>query len=160
MKLLLVIDIDGTMADLRSRSKRAGNMPPREKKHLFQMWLDRLQTTAHLLADPPISQVVELVRNMAKVKGVTALYLTGRSEKYRWATEKWLKKVKAPMLPLYMREVNDWRNAKSYKKEAMKRLIKKHKVSPRQVLVIDDDGDGDCSAMYLRLGVVHLKVVS
>lgn len=159
MRLLLVIDIDGTLADLSRRSKRAGNMPPREKRHLFQMWLDRLQTTAHLLADRPIAQTVFLARVLAKTPGVTALYLTGRSEKYRAATALWLRRVNAPPLPLTMRKNDDWRSAKGYKREEMKRLMKKHRVKGDEVLVIDDDADGDCSLMYSRLGVLHLKVM-
>lgn len=156
---LVIFDIDGTLADIRPRSKRAGGMPPRNKRHLFQMWLDRLQTTAHLLTDPPIKQTIALARLLAKQPGVTVQYLTGRSEKYRKATATWLRRSGCPTLELTMRKNDDWRSAVGYKRQEMKRIMKKHRVSGDEVLVIDDDADGDCSLMYSRLGCLHLKVM-
>ncbi len=156
---LVIFDIDGTLADIRPRSKRAGGMPPRHKRHLFQMWLDRLQTVKHLLADPVIPQTKDLCVLLDKQCFMRCVYLTGRSEKYRKATETWLRLKGLPPLPLTMRKNNDWRSAKGYKLQEMKRLMKKHRVKGDEVLVIDDDADGDCSAMYRRLGCLHLKVM-
>lgn len=156
---LVIFDIDGTLADIRPRSKRAGGMPPRTKRHLFQMWLDRLQSVAHLLTDPPIPQTVDLLKRLSKQKGLKVEYLTGRSEKYRKATATWLAAKGCPRLPLTMRSNDDWRSAVGYKRQEMKRIIKKHRVQGNEVLVIDDDADGDCSLMYSRLGCLHLKVM-
>ncbi len=157
VKLLLVIDIDGTLADIRSRSVRAGSMPPREQRHLFQAWLDRLQSIRHLASDKPIPQSIHVIKLLCKSPAVKAVYLTGRSERYRKATLAWLKKQKAPSLPLHMRALEDWRPAAEYKKEKMLEVTQGYK--PNQVLVLDDDGDGDCSAMYTSLGYTHYKVL-
>lgn len=156
-KMLIVVDIDGTLADIRERSNRAGTMPPRGQRHLFQAWLDRLQSVKHLSSDPALPQVLFTVKALVKSQGVSAVYVTGRSEKYRKATVAWLKKQKAPNLQLHMRAIEDWRPAVEYKKEKMLEVAKNYK--PNEVLVFDDDGDGDCSAMYTSLGYTHLKIL-
>lgn len=150
--MLIICDLDGTICDLRGREKKAGTMPPRRQKKAFQMYLDILQPITCLRKDPPITPVLETIKALAKIKGNRLVYLTGRAEKYRKATQYWLRKNKCPRAPLIMRSNNDWRAAKDYKFEEMKKLVEKNET----VLVFDDDPDGDCTKMYAKNGWYHL----
>lgn len=85
------------------------------------------------------------------------VFLTGRSEKYRDVTERWLSDkchINAPHL--IMRDNEDWRSAAEYKDSQIKKLLKLY--TPQYVLAVDDDYDGDTAAVYKSYGIVHLKV--
>jgi len=154
---LLVVDIDGTIADIRFRAKKAGSCPSRRNRRAFQIWLDRLQPAKSLLRDKPLYPVVSLVYTYVRHMHTEIVYLTGRAEKYRKITELWLSQHKLLIGPVYMRANDDWRSAAQYKQSVMKELCKRVSVSSA-ILVLDDDADGDCSHMYTKLGCVHLKV--
>jgi len=153
---LLVCDIDLTLADARQRAAKAGISPHRSNRKAFQRWLDRIQNTLTLAQDVPIGPLVSLVQVYVRKTKARVVYLTGRAEKYRKVTEFWLKKHRLPTGSLHMRGNRDWRSAAGYKKTIMLKLLRGLDASA--VLVLDDDSDGDCSAMYTELGCVHLKV--
>lgn len=115
MSLLVVLDLDGTVANFKLRMQKAGDNPGRRNKQKFQQWLDRLQGGSLLLQDEPIVEthiLANLLKNKAKL-----CYLTGRSERNRAVTEKWLELHKFPDVPLYMRANDDYRTARDYKEE-------------------------------------------
>lgn len=153
--MLIVCDIDMTLADARKRLQKAGKMPHRERKATFQRWLDTLQADSALLNDAPIRSMLLLVKQLGPKNKI--IYLTGRSSHYRIVTEQWLKRSRAPKGPLVMRAENDWRSARDYKESAIKKL----KLGGREgeLIAIDDDSEGDCSSMYTKHGFVHMKVI-
>ena len=56
-----------------------------------------------------------------------------------------------------MRGSNDRRSAVEYKEASMLDLVKRH--GAMDVVVFDDDFEGDCAPMYTRNGWLHLKVM-
>lgn len=157
--MLLVLDIDGTLADIRPRLKKAGKMPSRKNKKEMQKWIDKLQPVKALSKDRPIRPMQELANSIrGQMSPVTLVYLTGRSEKYRRVTEEWLQKHGFFPGPLIMRGNNDWRPARLYKEGEMKKIAEQFD-SSHNVIIIDDDYDGDCSEMYRKNGWLHLKVL-
>lgn len=157
--MLIIFDIDGTVACIKSRLQIAGDCPDRTDRRAFQQWLDKLQKPEVLSQDKTIGQVA-LLYQLVKAGPVTTVFLTGRSEQYRAVTAEWLKK-NGLHGQVYMRAVTDFRSAAAYKEEQIKKILADYKIKPGfPALAIDDDYDGDCSEMYLRLGLVHLKVIS
>lgn len=158
--MLIIVDIDGTIADWSRRAKKAGIAPERSDKKAFQNWLDSLQSEEELVKDTPIWEIVELVKRMQETAQI--VFLTGRSDRYRGVTMEWLHKLPFNFnmyrsLMLRMRTNKDYRSAAEYKKEALMHILTEY---PHQnVLAIDDDYDGDCTAVYAELGIRHLKVM-
>jgi len=151
--MLIVCDIDGTLASITKRHANAGLRPPKWCKRLFQMWLDKLQKENDMLEDPVHEEVLKALCCLSK--SFKLVYLTGRSQSYRKVTRRWLKKIGAPKAPLLMRAQDNWQSPANYKEAVMHRLARKH---GNQILVFDDDGNGDCAEMYRRNGWRHLKV--
>lgn len=153
---LLICDIDGTIADIRGRLQKAGNQPNRKNKRAFQLWLDRLQNDRILLKDRAIAPVLELLPALLKGSPTIAYYLTGRAERYRKVTQRWLNKNKCPRLDLLMRPDGNWQSARAFKQTIIRDLCEKY--STKEVICLDDDGAGDCTAMYAKNGWTLLKV--
>lgn len=152
--MLVLVDIDLTIADARERLEKAGLMPHRDEKAHFQRWLDTLQSDENLLQDKviyPVKHVIEALNDFC-----TIVYLTGRSEMYREATQKWLDKNSMPFGPLHMRGKDDWRSARDYKQSVVEELKRLYEIDGG--VAIDDDSEGDCGSMYQEQGFVHLKV--
>lgn len=156
--MLLVVDIDGTLADPTARFKKAGNEPNVKDPVAYQKWLDVLQAPGTLIDDPVIKPVAELVRTLEQTGINTVVYLTGRSDIYRTETTRWLEKNRLPSGPIIMRRADEYNKAGEYKRSAMRVLATLHEGD--DILVIDDDPSGDCSDMYRELGAVHLKVLA
>jgi hypothetical protein len=151
--VLLICDIDGSIADWRERAKVAGVEPDRTDLGKFQEWLNKLQSNETLLKDKPIPQTQFLVQKAAA--NFEIIYLTGRSELFRDATTRWLFENRFPAGKLIMRSATDYSTAGNYKEEHVKSLSSQYPL----ILVLDDDIDGDCSERYRRYGAVHLKVL-
>ena len=157
-KLVIICDIDGTLACWRRRAIKAGKMPKHGSGRVkFQQWLDVLQCEKSLLKDPPILGAVQLIQNLAKRKNCRLSYVTGRVESYRQVTRAWLAVHRCPEVPLYMRPEQDWRTAAGYKLWQIRNAIGRHKGT---VVILDDVPDGKCSKIYQRQGWLHLKVIS
>lgn len=156
--MLIIVDIDLTLADARERIARAGKMPLRTKKAHFQKWLDSLQSAEDLLGDEPLTPLVNLIETLEATRGYKVVYLTGRSEIYRDTTQTWLRnKTFLPPGPLFMRKRGDWRSARDYKEARLLEI--QDLLGLKGGIAIDDDSEGDCSAMYIKHGFVHLKVI-
>lgn len=153
--MLVVADIDVTLAKIDERIKQAGLRPPRFWKRGFQAWLDRLQDPHDMYEDKPQPLVLKTIQVLARSKSVDLVYLTGRSNYYRSVTRRWLRKVGAPKAPLFMRPTGDWRKAVQFKESVMLKLQKKY---GSEIVVFDDDGDNDCHPMYKKHGWRHFKV--
>lgn len=155
--MLIVIDIDGSIADIELRTSRAGKQPGKKHKAQFQMWLDRLQNNRTLARDKPIVPTVWLINRLSKRRDVKMCYLTGRAEKYRKVTQSWLDRNSCPKAPLYMRPNDNYESAMKYKENVMLKVTED--VSAHNVLIIDDDAEGNCTKMYRKHSWCHLKVM-
>ena len=158
--LLVLFDIDGTVACDRRRRLEAGPRPDPSDRAVFSAWLSRLQEPAERLEqDPPLAPLAEIARLLGR-RGdrLKLVFLTGREERYRDATETWLRRQHLGSHRLIMRPLNDWRTAAQYKEAATLALLQESDPHA-QVVVFDDDSEGDCSAVYARNGWLHLKVL-
>lgn len=120
-KPIVLVDIDGTLADVRHRLHHIKNARRKNWKAFFE-GMDR---------DTPIASTVAWVRSLAGHHDI--IIITGRPEEYRARTEAWLKKNAIPFTEIFMRRNGDHRPDYEMKKEALKRWPKE-----RIKLVIED----------------------
>ncbi len=119
---LAVFDVDGVLADVRHRLHHLRARP--------QRWERFFQAAER---DPVSVEGVERLR--ASLVDHDVLYLTGRPERTRRLTERWLARHGLPTGPLVMREDHDHRPARWMKREVLRRLGATRDV----VSVLDDD---------------------
>lgn len=159
--MLIICDIDGTIACFKDRFEKAGEAPDRKKyPKKFQAWLDKAQPVGSLLKDRVIFEVAETVKSLCAA-GASLVYLTGRSSKYREETERWLFQNGLPSGKVYMRE-DEYEDMDTcdYKRDVLKQVMNENQNLVKSgVLAIDDDYDGDCAKVYSELGIKHLKVM-
>lgn len=151
--MILVLDIDGSIADIGRRYDKAGDAPSKRNKKDFQAWLNKLQRKSDLLEDKPIAGMLELASAMSHKHKV--VYLTGRDEKYREVTTMWLFREGFPPGDLLMRPHEDMRPTNQYKEEQMINVVKKYE--DNHILVIDDDPEENCAEVYKRHGWTWLR---
>lgn len=119
---LAVLDIDGVLADVRHRLHHIGP-PAKDWERFFTAAAD----------DPPLAVGTDLARELQERHEV--LYLTGRPERTRTLTERWLSEHGLPAGTLLMRPDGDHRPARMFKLECLRAL----RASRDVALVIDDD---------------------
>lgn len=119
---LAVLDIDGVLADVRHRLHHIGR-PPKDWERFFTAAAD----------DPPLADGAELARELSHRYEV--LYLTGRPQRTRGLTERWLSEHDLPAGTLLMRPDADHRPARMFKRECLRALRETRDV----VVVVDDD---------------------
>lgn len=117
-----IIDIDGVLADVRHRLRHLSERP--KDWDAFFAAADR---------DPAYPEGIALVHRLADDHEI--LYLSGRPERCRAATEKWLGDQGAPPGRLHLRSDADRRPARIMKVEVV-RAIHEHRTV---ALVVDDD---------------------
>lgn len=156
--MIVFMDIDGTIANATERFKKAGP-EPKERGKEYSAWLQRVQNELLLTQDEPVKGMKALCYAFSHNPVTSLVYLTGRSEIYREVTEDWLFKHRFPQFhaPLLMRPKQN-RQGNGILKE---RLIKAYlQNSKEDVIVIDDDYNGDIEEMCLRNGYTFLKARS
>jgi hypothetical protein len=121
---LAVIDIDGVVADVRHRLHLIESRPKRWEEFF-----------ARAADDPPLPTGVDLVREL--LAGHDVQWLTGRPERNRALTERWLAEQGLPSGPLLMRPDRDFRPSRLTKREELRRLRRRRRIA----LVVDDDPD-------------------
>jgi phosphoglycolate phosphatase-like HAD superfamily hydrolase len=119
---IAVFDIDGVLADVRHRLHHLEAHPQRWER--FFQSADR---------DPLLPEGAQ--RLLAALVDHDVIYLTGRPERTRRLTERWLGHHGLPTGPLLMRPDADHRPARWMKREALETLAAGREV----VSVIDDD---------------------
>ncbi len=119
---LAVFDVDGVLADVTHRLHHLRARP--------QRW-ERFFTAAD--RDPLLVEGADRLR--AALVDHDVVYLTGRPERTRRLTERWLARHDLPTGPLIMREDHDSRPARWMKREVLRRLSNTRDV----VSVLDDD---------------------
>jgi phosphoglycolate phosphatase-like HAD superfamily hydrolase len=115
-----VIDIDGVLADVRHRLHHLRTRP--------KDWDAFFAAAQH---DPPLPEGFAVVRTLADPHRV--VYLSGRPERLRGVTERWLRQHGAPPGTLLLRRDGDLRPARRVKLERLREL------QARVVVVVDDD---------------------
>jgi uncharacterized HAD superfamily protein len=118
---IVLVDVDGTLADVRHRLHHIRGEKKKNWKAFFE-GMDR---------DTPIASTVAWVQSLAQNHDI--IITTGRPEEYRERTIAWLKKCQIPFADVFMRPNGDHRPDYELKKEALRRWPKK-----RIKLVIED----------------------
>jgi len=119
---IAVVDIDGVVADVRHRLHLVEQRPKR--------WEEFFALAAK---DPPLDEGVALVHELAA--GQDIVWLTGRPERTRRLTERWLAQQGLPAGTLLMRPDRDYRPARFTKREELRRLRRGREIA----VVVDDD---------------------
>ena len=91
-----LFDLDGTLADCEHRRHHVTG----EKKDWDAFY-------AGCGEDPPVAAIAQLCRDLAEIENI--VYVTGRPERCREATEEWLSQHVLPAGPIYMRKDDDYR---------------------------------------------------
>jgi phosphoglycolate phosphatase-like HAD superfamily hydrolase len=130
---LAVFDIDGVLADVRHRLHHLEAMP--------QRWERFFQAAGR---DPLLEEGARRLREALVDHDV--IYLTGRPERTRGLTERWLARHDLPTGPLLMRADDDVRPARYLKRSVLRRLSRIREIvsvlddDPAVVAVLDSDG--------------------
>lgn len=119
---LAVFDVDGVLADVAHRVHHLDG-PRKDWSAFFAAAAD----------DPPLPPGLALASELAADHDLA--YLTGRPERLRRVTRRWLGAQGLPAGPLWMRPSGDFRPARAMKLEALRRLAVDRPVE----IVVDDD---------------------
>jgi hypothetical protein len=126
---IAVIDLDGVLADVRHRLRHL-DARPRDWDAFF----------AGIPDDPVLAEGRAVLDRLAPDHEV--VYLTGRPERTRAATEAWLRRHRLPRGRLIMRSERDRRPARVTKPGLLRRLAHGRRIA----VVVDDDPDV-CAAL-------------
>lgn len=119
--MAIIVDIDGTLADNKHRQSLVQTAP--------KQWDEFFKLCEF---DSVIEPVAEVVRSMNRDHHI--LIVTGRPERYRESTVRWLRKHNVPFWSLYMREDDDHRPDHIIKHEILTQIRYVHD----PILAIDD----------------------
>jgi phosphoglycolate phosphatase-like HAD superfamily hydrolase len=117
-----VFDLDGVLADARHRLHYLSGRP--------RNWNAFFSSAEH---DPLLERGAALLHDLASSAEI--VYLTGRPERNRAMTQRWLAAHGLPPARLLMRRNTDHRPARYFKREALRQLATRRKVA----VVVDDD---------------------
>ncbi len=143
---IVIVDMDGTIADA-TRREREFLLKPRKKN-----WPGFFRD---MELDPPIPAIFNHVMKLSRKYDI--IILTGRPEKYRPQTERWLKKHKVPAERVLMRRKGDSRPDYEAKTDLLREL--KESLLGRKIVLALDDREPVC-AEYTKLGVKCIPVAS
>lgn len=118
-----IFDIDGTIADLSHRLPHI-QKSPKDWDSFFAAVAD----------DTPIVHTIKLAIDVA-LAGATVVYVSGRSDQCREATEAWLRRHALPEGKVYMRKAGDHRPDHQIKVELLEQLRSE---GHRPVMAFDD----------------------
>lgn len=121
----IIVDIDGTVADLTHRLHWIESSPKNWDAFL-----------AGVSQDTPIIEVISIVNSYTASGAVDLIFLSGRSDNTRTETSEWLKKHILAPFQLYMRKAGDHRQDFIVKKELYDRVFGRYGFKP--MFVLDD----------------------
>jgi uncharacterized HAD superfamily protein len=119
----IIVDLDGTLCDIEHRVHHVKKHPKDWKS--FNAGIDK---------DKSYFWCLELIAAM-KTRGYQILFVTGRGEDLRGATEEWLNRHQVAYDKLYMRAYQDYREDSDVKEE----IYRKHIEKVAAVLFVVDD---------------------
>jgi hypothetical protein len=117
-----VVDIDGVVADVRPRLVHLESTP--------KDWDAFFDTCSE---DPALPQGIALALALRHEHDV--IWLTGRPERTRAATEAWLRRHGLPSTPMFMRAEGDRRPARQTKLEVVRGISEQRRIA----MIVDDD---------------------
>jgi uncharacterized HAD superfamily protein len=130
----VIVDIDGTIADVRHRLHHIKGPGKKDWKAFFEA-MDR---------DTPITDRMAKVRELGTKHRI--VIVTGRPEHYRTRTEAWLRKHGVTYEKLYMRNSGDHRPDYEAKSAVLE------EIDPKQIVLAMDDRPPVCE-MWERHGI-------
>ncbi len=133
-KPIVLVDIDGTLADVRHRLHHIRSAGRKNWKAFFE-GMDR---------DSPIASTIAWVQSLVPQHEI--VILTGRPEQYRARTIAWLKKQQVPFDDLVMRRNGDHRPDYEMKRDVLDRVPKD------RIMLVIEDRPPVCD-MWLKEGV-------
>ena len=139
----IIIDIDGTISDCEHRRHHVTG-ETKDWKSFFNHDL--------VMQDRLIEPVAKLINILCE--HYTPVYVTGRSERDREITEKWLAKHDMPRASLWMRKLEDHRDDFVVKREILNLCIRANGLNP--IFAIDDRNS--VVAMWREEGITCLQV--
>jgi hypothetical protein len=133
-KMILILDIDGTLADFSHRLKYL------KKKNITQKDMDTFLNSENVKKDSSFLDAKEV---LPKLLGhfYATWFITGRQESLRECTREWLKKhykLNVPNNRLIMRKNGELSTATEYKKKALKGIFGDF-LNTSNLVFIDDD---------------------
>jgi len=137
----IIFDIDGTLANIDKRRKVLEEDP--------QNWAGFFENMGN---DPVNIPIADLYRTLYNSNSYNCIIISGRSEKYRPITERWLIWNELPFAKLLLRMEGDTRPDHEIKQEALQSLIK----SGADVSFVVDDRRSVVD-MWRRNGIVCLQ---
>ena len=141
-KPVVIVDMDGTLADVKHRLHFIrGKGKPNWKKFFQEQRHDR-----------PIKSILKTVCDLASENEI--VIVTGRPEQYLHETEQWLRKYKVPYSRIFMRPVGDHRPD-----FLVKRDILQKKIGKKRVVMVFEDRPRVCE-MYRQAGLKVIDVPS
>ena len=109
-KPIVIVDMDGTLADVRHRLHYIKGSGKKDWKRFFEGQVH----------DKPFAAIAQRVRSLSGDHDI--VIVTGRPEQYRDGTEAWLRKFGIPFSRIYMRPAGDHRPDYVLKGEILKKL--------------------------------------
>ena len=140
MKNIVIFDLDGTLSDATERRRHLAATPP-----------DWNSFYEELEQDPPIVPIADLYRSLCRDESYTVVILTGRPERYRSHTERWLETHKLPQRPIYFRPDDD----NGHDLDVKKRVYHALTANGDKVAFVVEDRNSVVQ-MWRELGVVCL----
>jgi len=137
-KAFAVMDIDGVLADVRHRLHHLESRP-KDWRAFF----------AAADADPPLAEGLAVGAELAAAHEI--VYLTGRPERLRGVTQRWLRRHGLPDGRLVMRTGGDFRPARVAKLELLRSLAEERPVD----VVVDDDSSVVATLLAAGFNVFH-----
>ena len=138
-KPIVIVDMDGTLADVRHRLHHINGPGKKNWKRFFEAQVH----------DKPFAAIAQRVRDLARNHEI--VIVTGRPEEYRSGTEAWLHKFRIPFSRIYMRRAGDHRPDYIVKGEILENI------GPQRVVLAFEDRQPVWEA-YRRAGVRVIAV--
>lgn len=141
LKDAIIVDIDGTIANINHRRKYVESKPKDWDKFFSLMYKDK-----------PNETVIDIIKKYKRT-GEKIILCTGRMSMYEVETDNWLKKMGVHYDELFMRENGDFRADDIVKKEIYQNVIEDYY---NVVLVLDDRNR--VVKMWRELGLTCFQV--
>ena len=130
--MLIIVDIDGTVADISHREAllyRTEKMSNAEWKKFY----------AAADKDKPIPEVISVIQSLENDVHNTVVFSTGRDEEYNLLTAKWLHEHKLFYAALYMRKAGDHRDDTVVKSELLDKILKDYARAAKDGVAMFED---------------------